>query len=947
MTHLTAVLLALWFVAAGFVPGILTAVEPPPPEERIALLPGEIEDWALGCSAVLAVRNDLDPYQFGMMAKGDPYSARAAAAVLSRDWGCDNRAVLLDLIARMTDGGHNVSFAKAYHELSALTEEDDEQWLQANGDKDRAWLELTKSLGDRWGDKQIKAWDWFRMMHLTAWGYIAGYIDLQESYDLMTPVIQRLRQSFSSWDEANRNYIDGYAWWSGTDITRPDTEYKLRLNLYESIRSNTLVLNPDVWVSERSALPTATRYNDLFRYEERESNTCSIIRGVGELSGTLVIPDTLDEWTVTAIEEHAFASRNALTGALILPDSITVIGGYAFSACNGLSGNLVLPEGLTAIGPSAFYLCGFNGSLTLPAGVTDIGRGAFAYCGGFTGQLVLPDGLTDVAEDVFSNCDGLDSLYISKGVASVDESAFSGCRGLAYISVSAQNSLYSSMNGMLCDQDQSEVILVPKKISIHDLTLPSGMTTIRDWAFMGCAGLTGTLTLPDSVTSLGLWAFGDCAGLTAVSLSGRLESIGRESFHGCSGLSGILTIPEGVTAIEKGAFAACGGLTGVSLPDSMTHISDYAFMNCGGITEIWLPAGIQTLGDWAFMGGGCLAQAVFCGDAPVSFGNDVFKDCAPGFRILYPPQSTGWNTPEWNGYRCYSSADPDRLSEINTDYDFIISDNGDGSCEIIGYRGVQGGDLTIPDTITGLNVVAIAESAFRYRKEFTGTLTLPDSVTRIGGRAFEYSGLTHAVLGKGVESIGQNALNASGLIHIDVSAQNECFIAVNGILFSADQSVLVLAPLGYQADHYVIPDGTQTIGTCAFRSCKGFTGSLHIPDSVTAIESQAFKGCGITGLSIPDSVAFIGEQAFNGCNGLTGITLGTSVTHIGDHAFSHCKLLSLAAFLGDAPESFGDHVFDGCAPDFKLSFSPEQTGWQTPVWHEYPAFPVERFPEKP
>jgi hypothetical protein len=50
------------------------------------------------------------------------------------------------------------------------------------------WL-VVIAIGDQWGDKQIKAWDWFRMIHLAGWGYIAGYLEREEAYAHMTPVI--------------------------------------------------------------------------------------------------------------------------------------------------------------------------------------------------------------------------------------------------------------------------------------------------------------------------------------------------------------------------------------------------------------------------------------------------------------------------------------------------------------------------------------------------------------------------------------------------------------------------------------------------------------------------------------------------------------------------------------------------------------------------------------
>ena len=77
------------------------------------------------------------------------------------------------------------------------------------------------------------------------------------------------------------------------------------------------------------------------------------------------------------------------------------------------------------------------------------------------------------------------------------------------------------------------------------------------------------------------------------------------------------------------------------------------------------------------------------------------------------------------------------------------------------------------------------------------------------------------------------------------------------------------------ATDLTISNGIVKIGSNAFRSCSGFTGSLVIPDSVTSIDSNAFYGCsGFTGsLVIPDSVTSIGGDAFYGCTGFTSLII--------------------------------------------------------------------------
>jgi len=211
----------------------------------------QTEAWALGCSAVFAVANGHDPYKFGMFEK-NAANATIARYILHDSWNCDNRDDLIKTVLQMTTSGHNESFAEAYSVTSLLSDQDIKMLMEKNfeDDKDKntvLMVLLTKTLGDKWGDKQLKAWDWFRMIHLVGWGYVAGFIELQEAYDYMAPVIERINSTFSSWDDAVGNYLDGYAWWSQTDISAPDTEYKLRVEIYERIKSDRTLFDPTVW----------------------------------------------------------------------------------------------------------------------------------------------------------------------------------------------------------------------------------------------------------------------------------------------------------------------------------------------------------------------------------------------------------------------------------------------------------------------------------------------------------------------------------------------------------------------------------------------------------------------------------------------------------------------------------------------------------------------------
>ncbi|GHV67289.1 hypothetical protein FACS1894199_12460 [Bacteroidia bacterium] len=143
------------------------------------------------------------------------------------------------------------------------------------------------------------------------------------------------------------------------------------------------------------------------------------------------------------------------------------------------------------------------------------------------------------------------------------------------------------------------------KSSLTKVQLPSGLTSIGDYAFFMCSNLTGVLSLPSGVTNIGEGAFIDCSSLSgALTLPSGLKTIGNQAFTNCTGLSGALTIPSGLTYLGSSAFQNCTGFSGaLTLSDSLTIIYANTFEGCTGLSgTLTLPASLRYIENYAFSG---------------------------------------------------------------------------------------------------------------------------------------------------------------------------------------------------------------------------------------------------------------------------------------------------------------------------------------------------------
>ena len=173
----------------------------------------------------------------------------------------------------------------------------------------------------------------------------------------------------------------------------------------------------------------------------------------------------------------------------------------------------------------------------------------------------------------------------------------------------------------------------------------------------------------------------------------------------------------------------------------------------------------------------------------------------------------------------------------------------------------------IPDNHMGLPVVALGEGAFEnYSKIlFITEITLPSGLTTVEDNAFR----------------GLFALN-------NVNLKGASFNFANGVLTSANGSVLYLYLPTNEATSYTVPATVSRIAGGAFANNRYLTAIAFEGNGLTEIGAYAFDGAdSLTTVALPASLETIGAYAFRSCLSLDSVSVaqGSALKEVGTGAF--------------------------------------------------------------
>lgn len=383
-------------------------------------------------------------------------------------------------------------------------------------------------------------------------------------------------------------------------------------------------------------------------------------------------------------------------------------GSVIITGYKGRGGEVAIPAQIagrtvTAIGENAFKDCKSITKVTIPGGVAAIGGGAFSGCTELA-AVQLSDGLETIGTSAFDGCKKLGVITIPSSVIDAGKSTFDGCTALSAIQVASGNTTYQSVDGVLYDRSGIELIRCPEGRK-GTFEIPGGVGVIADWAFSGCAGLTG-ITIPEGVFYIGTGAFvcgpawamngGEAtnavSSLKSISVDAKNPSYnsrggalygeaGSRLIAVPQGITGGFSIPNGVRTVDSFALACCTALTAVTLPETVSVIGHSAFSYCALIKTVTLPQGVTYIGEEAFYGCSALTSA-YTATAPAGMGTGAFGETAKDFKIYYHASVAK----QWDSFNTYAKQE----------YCTVTTDRMDGSALTRKLTEITDGKLTAP-----------------------------------------------------------------------------------------------------------------------------------------------------------------------------------------------------------------------------------------------------------
>lgn len=514
-----------------------------------------------------------------------------------------------------------------------------------------------------------------------------------------------------------------------------------------------LCLQPTVWSYDFSA--NCASGQTLYYSINGNSTTVTITHpgptgsewsGYAMPEGVLVLPETVVHagvtYPVNAIGSHAFIGCSAIT-SITVPQSITTI-----------SNDILTNAGVDTL---HFFATGCDDKLRRNIW----GNVKYLFVGGGSHQIptqafandsllqqVVLDSIVIIGSQAFKNCVALQSITLPTTLTTLSNNVFSGCTGLTEVIYNGSISDWcgiSFMNSVANPVGFSHSLTLGGS-ELHTLIIPTGLQSIGNYAFYGCASIDNVV-IPPTITHIGSEAF---VGTGLDSL--KFYATGCDTYVRANNFGGVrnLTTGGGTRMITSGAFQNDTLLETATL-DSVTLVGLRAFRRCSRLDTIRLSPMIDTIADYAFSECGALAFIESpCTTVPYTERN-AFADAPSTTIVSIPCGTTALYQESWSQFTHFQEPSSSVVTLLSNDstmgeVSVIVAptcSNPTAIVEAIAHEGYHfeawnDGDSLNPRTLTTIGDTTLV--AFFAKNSYVVSLTSSDSTMGFttGGGLYAY-----------------------------------------------------------------------------------------------------------------------------------------------------------------------------------------------------------------
>jgi hypothetical protein len=445
-------------------------------------------------------------------------------------------------------------------------------------------------------------------------------------------------------------------------------------------------------------------------------------------------------------------------------------------------------------------------------------------------KIILNDSITKLNSNEFKNFKKLEYIYLSDNIKQLNNNCFYGCESLTRMHMPSNCTFgdgifYGCKNLKEFGSYTKDRVSEDNRCYIENSTLkffaqgnvssyeiPSNVTKIYKAAFQNTD--IQTIKLNSSVTEIGEAAFDGCKNLTSITNWNGVKIISRYAFQNCENL-GVISLPNELTTIGYSSFYNCKKMyINTNIPNTVTTIGGYAFSNCSKFkrvnssgTQVALNLGnITNIENYTFNNCSELSK-VEINDRIQNIYPYAFNNCTMLQSVTIPNNSQLSSIGDSSFYQCTSLVDfylPNSLTHIGQNAFF----------KCIMYKGYKMIGLKNPPL----------------------QLTIPSNVTNIGNYCFANTGIEKlAILNDSkLTQISNNAFESCvNLTNITISSPN--VISIGNKAFNGCTKLSTTNNGNLTLSNYI-----KTIGDNAFNGCTGITGTITIPQNITALGHMCF-----------------------------------------------------------------------------------------------------------